>query len=837
MLTCVFVCLQIADINQAMDDLSEEYDKLCAEEDILLDEHDKNSQPIYVNAPKNYSSSSRPQLDAQLDAEIQMKFLQIRSRVQLESATNFGKRKYDNMDVVDVFNPNASFDDDDDKCQYNIYDPSLGLVGMKHPILVVNTNMVSIGPHKWKLPRKLYDFLHEHQREVVCKIFEREVSEWVGSGTAPPTGMAIFHPMGAGKTLTLIVCMSMLFTDSDQEGNILGVLVLAPKSMMLQWYDEFERYDEYMAQNMSSRVKLIYGSSHPETRRQLKSYYNAGGILIMTAATFRDCEHDTFVKLKNSTHVLVFDEADVLGNHKTKLHERMEECKHMPKWVLSGTPMKNRMAELWAILLLVGAPLPASLRDFNRAYGNTIRDGLQSSDAETQRAGCIAMEAFRQTVSKYIHYVPESFIKDKLPPKKEICILFKPTVYKKPNSVYFIFEEFLKIIEETEDERVGICATLISSIMNEYPLDKILVFSTYKKQLEAVYNATNYSAEIFDGTTNADVRHEKVEQLRVGKCKVLFMTMKTGAHGLHIPEANHVILMNTPWNPSIRNQGISRCWRTGQEKPVFVYHVISRTLEFENIYMTCVRKSALTTSVQDNKHLETHVNEIFSESVGLATDIMEQYKLNSMPNLKHFIDKLPETIRGIKLLDHDELHAVKDPDTFTQFEKYDIENEKNKHQHLSDRHFMVNGKMVKSKVDDVYCEGNTTLSKPHPPYFDKDDDDANCIFFSPWKYDAIELQHRSTPEKQTTEILARRLVEMRKEETDVSLSDKDKGFIHTSDPTRMKATNKHMLPTVINGSMAMFRYRGILNKHASAWSEWSAPLSANKIQQSVLYQN
>ena len=218
-----------------------DYAGLVVKEEKLLHTLTTNNQPIYITSDqRSYTAASNSVHYARMQ-KLYANFMQTHG-TQMSGASD-DKEESDN-NQIDVLIDDGT-NEDVGNCVLNYFDSSNGLSGMDKPVTVVYTEMATIGPQNWKLPRPLFNLLFKHQREVIRCIFEKDISEW--GGCDDPTGFAIFHPMGAGKTLTLITCISMLFRSAEEEDVKMGVLILAPKSMVMQWYDEFMKYNEYSA--------------------------------------------------------------------------------------------------------------------------------------------------------------------------------------------------------------------------------------------------------------------------------------------------------------------------------------------------------------------------------------------------------------------------------------------------------------------------------------------------------------------------------------------------------------------------------------------------------------
>lgn len=183
---------------------------------------------------------------------------------------------------------------------------------------------------------------------------------------------------------------------------------------------------------------------------------------------------------------------------------------------------------------------------------------------------------------------------------------------------------FLKSFEKTmgnwlanPDGEAGIYSTKMTQIIqifsNIHSSDKILVFSSFTSVLDLLARACEKRLEEFhflqmDGDTSFGERELILKQFReTNKYKALFMTYKVGSEGLNIIEANHVICIEPWWSPSVQKQAISRCYRTGQKKDVYVHTIYIESSIEERILNVCKSKEALSDDILEgtDNHIQT----------------------------------------------------------------------------------------------------------------------------------------------------------------------------------------------------------------------------------------
>jgi SNF2 family DNA or RNA helicase len=130
--------------------------------------------------------------------------------------------------------------------------------------------------------------------------------------------------------------------------------------------------------------------------------------------------------------------------------------------------------------------------------------------------------------------------------------------------------------------------------------EKILIYSSFGAVLKLVYEALidtmgkKVKITVINGETNGKLRHEIINNFKNSQdCDIALINFRVGAEGLNLQVANHVILCEPWWNPTVEDQAIARCHRLGQKKPVRAYSIITRGTIEEMILKLCKDKSTL----------------------------------------------------------------------------------------------------------------------------------------------------------------------------------------------------------------------------------------------------
>lgn len=321
--------------------------------------------------------------------------------------------------------------------------------------------------------------------------------------------------------------------------------------------------------------------------------------------------------LRINFQVFVIDEAHKLKNDESVFFDIVKRVRTNYRLLLTGTPLSNKITELWALLNFI---MPDEFSD----------RGLFENFFELNQSGKEGEEKIRQ-----IHRVMEPFMLRRLkhdtslnlPPKKEIYVYcpmskLQKTIYQdcvtgliqktmtqsKTNNLFanlrkcaihpYLFPEYDTIDEEFGEHlfkvsgKFTILDKMIKKFINEK--QKILIFSQFTSVLNIledclVTRKVNYLR--LDGTTDNIERNEAMQKFNAKNYEypVFMLSTRAGGLGITLVSANIVIFLDSDWNPQMDMQAMDRAHRIGQTSPVFVYRLITKHTIEEKI----IEKQAL----------------------------------------------------------------------------------------------------------------------------------------------------------------------------------------------------------------------------------------------------
>lgn len=414
-------------------------------------------------------------------------------------------------------------------------------------------------------------------------------------------------------------------------------LIVCPTSVLGNWQRELERFAPEL------KVHLHYGSNRskgPAFTQKMQQYD-----VVLTSFGITHQDIDELSTLYWSS--IILDEAQNIKNSQTKQSRAVRKLKGRHHIALTGTPMENRLSELWAIFDFINKGYLGSLKQFQDKYVSLIeREEQKDKIKELQRL--IQPFLLRRTKK-------DKDVALNLPDKQEQKEFVPLTAEQASLYEQLIKDTFDNIEKLSAFERKGMILSMLTKLKQlcNHPalylkedaeidivqkakrsgkLEKLteitdavqeqnescLIFTQYigmgnmmKELLEKRYG---HKVPFLNGSNNKKQRDEMIERFQNGEFPIFILSLKAGGTGLNLTEANHVIHYDRWWNPAVENQATDRAYRIGQQRFVHVHKLIcTGTLE-EKIDKMLDKKQALNdeiiSSSSDNWITELSTEEI-----------------------------------------------------------------------------------------------------------------------------------------------------------------------------------------------------------------------------------
>jgi non-specific serine/threonine protein kinase len=436
--------------------------------------------------------------------------------------------------------------------------------------------------------------------------------QWLWTLRGLQLGGCLADDMGLGKTIQVLAVLSMIRRNKEKGTDLLVV----PASLVDNWRLEIERF--------APEIKVLIAHPSripsPELKKLPKEEVDAHDAVITTYGTTMRTEWMTSHTWRN----VILDEAQVIKNPGAKQTRAVKALDSRWRLALTGTPVENRLGDLWSIFDFLNPGLLGSAKAFN---------GLCRSMASGNQGGYAPL---RRLVQPYIlrRLKTDKRVIADLPDKTEVnayCLLSKRQAALYRRSV----DEMKRAIEELEGiERRGVVLAFLMRFKQicNHPSqwlgdgsyeaedsgklarlgelcesiaarqDKVLVFTQFREMTAPL---SRFLTEVFGrsglvlhGGTPVRKRQGLVESFQ-GDDRVPFMvlSLKAGGTGLNLTAASHVIHFDRWWNPAVENQATDRAFRIGQKKNVLVHKFVCRGTVEERIDELIAGKQKLSDEI------------------------------------------------------------------------------------------------------------------------------------------------------------------------------------------------------------------------------------------------
>ncbi len=417
--------------------------------------------------------------------------------------------------------------------------------------------------------------------------------KWLRTLYAAGFGGILADEMGLGKTLQTIC----LFQARKEEGESKPGLVVCPASLVFNWQEEFHRF----APGLS-----VLPVSGPAAARKgwLKEAGEGSGGVDVYITSYDLLRKDVALYEKLSFSTMVLDEAQYIKNQKAALTKAVKIIKADHRFALTGTPIENRLAELWSIFDFLMPGFLYGYPEFLRRFESPIAKG---KDPE-------ATEKLRKMTSPFILRRLKGDVLKDLPPKLEEVRYsrFEEEQRKIYDGQVVRMKQLLGTA--TQEDRIQIFAELMrirqiccdpSLIFEDYSggsakrtacLEliesavsgghRMLVFSQFTSMLallEEDLKAADIPFYEITGATPKEKRIRLVRDFNEGDTPVFLISLKAGGTGLNLTGADVVIHYDPWWNLAAQNQATDRAHRIGQTRQVTVYRMIVKDTIEEKI--------------------------------------------------------------------------------------------------------------------------------------------------------------------------------------------------------------------------------------------------------------
>ncbi|WP_165452661.1 DEAD/DEAH box helicase [Paenibacillus thalictri] len=455
-------------------------------------------------------------------------------------------------------------------------------------------------------------------------------------------GGCLADDMGLGKTIQWITYLLLV---KQQSNSAQPSLLICPTSVLGNWQKELQRFAPML------KVHLHYGPTRAHGKKFAESC--EGMDLVLTSYTLAHLDESDLSSVEWDS--ICLDEAQNIKNAYTKQAQSIRQLSGNHRIAMTGTPIENRLTELWSIFDFLNPGYLGSLRDFTQRYAVAL-EKTQDPELIGRVQRLIRPFLLRRVKNdpniqldlpeknEYKTFVSltseqamlyESQVQnllervDKLSPMerrghilasltklKQVCnhpsLLLKEDTSRPWQNRSNKVERLLEMVQELRQEGDR-CL-----IFTQFVETGLLLQHIFRQELDA-------DVPFLHGGTPRSVREEMIEQFQdvndTGHSGIFLLSLRAGGIGLNLTAANHVFHFDRWWNPAVENQATDRAFRIGQTRHVQVHKFVTLGTLEERIDEMIERKQGMSEQIVGSG--ENWITELSTD------DLREMFMLRS----------------------------------------------------------------------------------------------------------------------------------------------------------------------------------------------------------------
>lgn len=460
-------------------------------------------------------------------------------------------------------------------------------------------NMKTVEDSDFEIPESLDQILREYQKRGYL---------WIKTLKQNGFGGILADDMGLGKTLQVITFLLSEYQDCGEKKRC---LIVSPASLVYNWSSEIQRFAPQLT------VELAVGTAK-ERRKYIKG--TGKGQILITSYELLKRDIAEYEGISFATEII--DEAQYIKNHNTQAAKAVKFIDAGFKLALTGTPVENRLSELWSIFDYL---MPGFLYSYQKFRDEMEVPIVQNADEEAMKR---LQKMIRPFVLRRLKREVLTDLPDKLEEnmyaamegeqrklydahvKRMQILLDGQTEEEFKHSKIQILAELTKLRQlccdpallyenyKEHSAKVEMCMDLIENAVSGG--HKILLFSQFTSMLERLEQCMEnrkISFYVLTGATSKEKRARLVEKFNEDDTSVFCISLKAGGTGLNLTAADIVIHFDPWWNVAVQNQATDRAHRIGQKNVVSVYKLITKGTIEENIVKLQDKKQELAEQI------------------------------------------------------------------------------------------------------------------------------------------------------------------------------------------------------------------------------------------------
>ncbi|MEI8131928.1 MAG: DEAD/DEAH box helicase, partial [Leptolinea sp.] len=413
-------------------------------------------------------------------------------------------------------------------------------------------------------------------------------------------GACLADDMGLGKT---IQALAVLLKEKETNGKLPGpVLLICPTSVVTNWQREVRKFSPNLTTLVHQGAGRLKGSAFLEAVHSVDLVLSSYAVVRQDAETIQSTPWWS----------VILDEAQNIKNSGAKQTQVIRKIQASYRLALTGTPVENRLSELWSIMQFLNPGYLGSFESFRRYYALPI-ERFRDKEAAGRLKKMVSPFILRRLKSdpSVIQDLPEKIeVKDYVNLSHEQAELYKSVVndvmtrvqestgIERRGQILSLLTQLKQICnhpaqwEKKEMESISLedgftrrsgkllrLAELLEEIISEG--DRVLLFTQYAEMGKLLSSwlprHMGVGVQFLYGATSPEMRDQMVKKFQEDAHgpTVFILSLKAGGIGLNLTRANQVIHFDRWWNPAVEDQATDRAYRIGQSRNVQVHKLIT----------------------------------------------------------------------------------------------------------------------------------------------------------------------------------------------------------------------------------------------------------------------
>lgn len=457
--------------------------------------------------------------------------------------------------------------------------------------------------------------------------YQQQGLGWLQFLTDIEHGGILADDMGLGKTAQTLAYL--LLQKQAQLLEKTPALIICPTSLVYNWQLECQKFTPDL------KVLVLHGAERQQYFNQLMDY----DVII---SSYPLLVRDEEILTQHHYHVMILDEAHYIKNPNTKMAQSARKINAKHRFCLTGTPMENNLSELWSLFHFMMPAFLGHYKDFNKNYRHPIeKENDQTLKMKLiNRVKPFILRRLKTEVAKELPEKTTTMIHIDMDTAQEkvyeaVRLTMQENIRKIiaekgfNRSHIHILEALLKLRQICCHPKLLNSENMNNKIKNvdkipsakfDYLMEtvpdmlregrKILIFSQFTSMLDLIGDGLKQQGIAWTKLTGKTrKREEAIEQFQSGVVSVFLISLKAGGVGLNLTTADTVIHYDPWWNPAAEEQASDRAWRIGQDKPVFVYKLMTNQSIEQRILQLQEKKAQLARSILEQSGDDIQFNE------------------------------------------------------------------------------------------------------------------------------------------------------------------------------------------------------------------------------------